>query len=163
MQNLYLFTGENRYELSKELQRWKEQFAQKFGADSVFAYHMENRNAGAILQQLSGGGLFVSKKLLILEGIPLDTEPTNKLKEEQYGKLTEEIMARANGISSDTIMICVAYKPDKRGRFYKWISKEGQTKEFRPLDKNELKLFVKQQAEGLELENPAIEALIKKV
>jgi hypothetical protein len=53
-----------------------------------------------------------------------------KFKVEEYEKLTEEIMASSNGIPDDTILICVAYKPDKRGRFYKRIVKEGQTKEF---------------------------------
>ncbi|MDR2541080.1 MAG: hypothetical protein LBD11_04825 [Candidatus Peribacteria bacterium] len=62
--------------------------------------------------------------------MPLDGEQTNKLREEQYGKLSEEIMASSTGIPADTILICVAYKPDKRGRFYKRIVKEGQVKEF---------------------------------
>ena len=71
----------------------------------------------------------MSKKLIILEGVPLDSEQTNKLKADQYEKLTEEIMAR-NEIPDDTILICVSYKPDKRGRFYKYITKEGNVKEF---------------------------------
>jgi DNA polymerase III delta subunit len=66
--------------------------------------------------------------LVILFGLPLDTEPTNKLKVDQFEKLSEDIIATP--IADDTILICVSYKPDKRGRFYKWISKEGQIKEF---------------------------------
>jgi len=40
--NLFLFTGENQYELWQELKRWKENFAQKFGAESIFAFTNEN-------------------------------------------------------------------------------------------------------------------------
>jgi DNA polymerase III delta subunit len=129
MQNLYLFTGENHYELRQELTRRKDNFAQKFGADSVFSYNSENREAVAIKQNLYGGGLFVSKKLIVLFGLPLDSESTNKLKEEQYSKLAEDIVI-ANHIPEDTILICVSYKPDKRARFYKRITKSGQIKEF---------------------------------
>jgi DNA polymerase III delta subunit len=162
-QNLYLFTGENHYELREELKRRKDNFAQKFGADSIFTYHTENRNPGEIKQNLCGGGLFITKKLIILQGIPLDTTTTNKLKEEQYSKLTEEMIATTIGVPSDTILICVSYTPDKRGRFYKRITKEGQIKEFRPLDKNGLKLFVKQQLKDIEIVSPALETFLKKV
>jgi DNA polymerase III delta subunit len=72
-------------------------------------------------------------------------------------------MAHPLGIPNDTILICISYTPDKRGRFYKWITKEGQLKGFSPLDKNELKRFVKQQIEGLDIEHSALEALLKKV
>lgn len=98
-----------------------------------------------------------------MQGIPVDTTSTNKLKEEQYSKLTEEIMAHSLGIPNDTILICISYTPDKRGRFYKRITKEGQVKEFRLLDKNGLRRFIKQQTEDLNLDPSALETLVKKV
>ncbi|MDR3169626.1 MAG: hypothetical protein LBU27_08030 [Candidatus Peribacteria bacterium] len=45
MQTPYLFTGENHYELRQELTRRKENFIQKFGAESVFSYNGENRDS----------------------------------------------------------------------------------------------------------------------
>jgi len=162
MNNLYLFTGENRYELRAELKRRKDNFAQKFGADTVFSYTSENREAGAIKQHLCGGGLFISKKLLILFGLPLDNETTNKLKEEQYGKLSEDLIT-ANTIPEDTIVICVSYKPDKRVRFYKRITKEGQIKEFNPHNSAGLKTFIKQQSADLNLDTDTISTLLTKV
>ncbi|GHV20868.1 hypothetical protein FACS189428_0450 [Clostridia bacterium] len=51
-QNLYLFEGENHYELREELKRRKDNFAQKFGAESVFVYNGENREPGMIRQNL---------------------------------------------------------------------------------------------------------------
>lgn len=161
--NLYLFTGENQYELHAELQRWKKNFSQKFGADAIFSYTSENRDVGNIKQSLFGGGLFVTKKLLILSGLPLDNEQTNKLRAEQLESLTEELMGNSSGIPVDTILICVSYKPDKRGRFYKWISKEGQVKNFPLLDVRALRLFIKQEATDLKLSDAVIDALIRKV
>jgi DNA polymerase III delta subunit len=162
MKNLYLFTGENHYELRQELIRRKDNFAQKFGADSIFTYTSENREPGSIKQNLYGGGLFISRKLVILFGVPLDSEPTNKLREEQYGKLSEEIIA-TNNIPEDTTVVCVSYKPDKRGRFYKRITKEGQVKEFGIHNVTGLKTFIKQQAADLQLDTDAISTLIEHV
>jgi DNA polymerase III delta subunit len=67
------------------------------------------------------------------------------------------------GIPNDTILICISYTPDKRGRFYKRMTKEGQIKEFRPLDKNGLRRFVKQHTEDIVIDTPALEAFLKKV
>jgi DNA polymerase III delta subunit len=84
------------------------------------------------------------------------------LREEQYGKLSEDLIA-TNAIPADTILICVSYKPDKRGRFYKRIIKEGQVKEFNLHTVVGLKTFVKQQAEGLEMREEVITTLLTKV
>ena len=92
----------------------------------------------------------------------MDGETTNKLKTEHYEKLTEEIMNR-NEIPTDTIVICVSYKPDKRGRFYKYIIKEGTVKTFSPLEISGLKSFIKQQMEELDLTAETISAIITKV
>jgi len=161
LQNLYLFTGENHYELRTELNRRKDTFVQKFGADTVFSYHSEHWDAAAIRQSIFGGGLFVSKKLIIVHGIPQDTEGSNKLKVDQYEQLTEALMRTA--IPEDTHLICVSYVPDKRGRFYKYISKEGQVKEFKPLTGSALLKFVKQLAPELQLGEESARALIQKV
>ncbi|MDR0282340.1 MAG: hypothetical protein LBI53_03305 [Candidatus Peribacteria bacterium] len=125
-----------------------------------------------IKQSLYGGGLFVSKKLVILDGIPLDMFKTQiegeerilfKFNMEQYEKLTEEIMNNEVGIPDDTLLICISYKPDKRGRFYKFISKEGQVKEFSPPDVSKAKNFIRQQADGLNLNEETVTSVLEKV
>jgi DNA polymerase III delta subunit len=160
---LYLFTGENQYELTVELNRRKENFAQKFGAETIFVYNSENWDSAAIRQSIFGGGLFVTKKLIIVEGIPQDNEASNKLKADQYEKVTEEIMHNAAVIPDDTILICVSYNPDKRGRFYKFIIKEGQVKEFKTLSGTALLSFVKQIAPELQLNDATLRAIVQKV
>ena len=66
--------------------------------------------------------------------------------------------------------MCVSYKPDKRGRFYKWfdnLDKENPSqkiiKSFAPLKDYELSNFVLQEAKDLNLDSKVIEALIHKV
>ena len=162
LKNLFLFTGENHYELRAELKRRKDNFVQKFGTDTVLMYNSENWDAATIRQSIFGGGLFVTKKLIIIQGIPQDNETSNKLKVEQYEKLTDQIMGNTS-IPEDTILICVAYNPDKRGRFYKYLVKEAQIKEFNPLSGSALLGFVKQLAPELQLDEASLRALVQKV
>jgi DNA polymerase III delta subunit len=110
----------------------------------------------------------VEKKLVILYGVPLDTEKSNSIKVEDIEKLTEDIMNYP--LPSEVILVCVSYKPDKRGRFYKWIDKLDKenpsqkiVKSFVPLKDYELSNFVVQQSKDLNLDSKVVETLIHKV
>ncbi|GHW02449.1 hypothetical protein AGMMS50249_2350 [candidate division SR1 bacterium] len=162
MQNLYLFTGENRYELYGEVQRRKLNFSQKFGADAVLLFHQENRNLGVIQQSLQGGGLFITKKIIFLEGLPVSTEKGG-LKADQYEPLTDYLMKLKEGGLADTILVFISEKPDKRGKLYKWLTKEAQIKEFGMHNKSGLKSFIKKEAVDLGMTDDVIGALIDKV
>lgn len=158
----YLFTGENTYSLIKELSRWKTLFMEKNGNDSVFSFNRENRDYAQIKQIIFGWWFFVTTKLVILYGIPLDTEKSNSIKAEEVEKLAEDIMNYS--IPKEVLLICVSYKPDKRWRFYKRMDKDNATiKSFSLLNERELPNFVREEARDLELSSESIETLIKKV
>ena len=136
--------------------------------DSVISFNRENRNYGEIKQTIFWWWFFVTNKLVILYGLPLDTEKSNAIKWDEIEKLTEDIMAFE--IPKEVILVCVSYKPDKRGRFYKRIDKlnkenVGQKiiKSFPLLSESELFNFVKQEAKELNLSRESIETLIHKV
>ena len=159
---------ENSYTLNKELKRWKDMFAQKNGADSIFSFNRENRDYGQIKQTIFSGGFFVTNKLIILYGIPLDTEKSNAIKADEIEKLAEDIMNYP--LPSEVLLICVSYKPDKRGRFYKRFDKlhkdnpaQKTIKTFAPLSERELPDFVKENSKDLNLDSKVIQALIHKV
>jgi DNA polymerase III delta subunit len=106
--------------------------------------------------------------LIILYGVPLDTEKSNTIKAEEIEKLSEDIMNYP--LPSEVLLICVSYKPDKRGRFYKWfdkLDKENSAqkiiKSFAPLKDFELSKFIDQEAKDLNLDSKSIEALIHKI
>ena len=143
-------------------------FAEKNGADSIFSFNRENRDYGQIKQTIFSGGFFVTNKLVILYGIPLDTEKSNAIKAEEIEKLTEDIMN--SPLPSEVLLTCVSYKPDKRGRFYKRfdnLDKENPSqkiiKSFAPLKDYELSNFVSQESKDLNLDPKVIQALIQKV
>lgn len=169
---IFLFTWENSYTLNKELKKRKNAFAEKNGTDSVFVFNRENRDYGQIKQTIFSWWFFVTKKLVILYGIPLDTEKSNAIKAEEIEKLTEDIMNYP--LPSEVVLVCVSYKPDKRGRFYKRFDKldkdnppknqsEKILKSFVPLKDYELSNFVAQESKDLNLNSKVIETLIHKV
>ena len=143
-------------------------FAEKNGKDSIFSFNRENRDYGQIKQTIFSGGFFVTNKLIILYGIPLDTEKSNAIKADEIEKLAEDIMNYP--LPSEVLLICVSYKPDKRGRFYKRFDKLDKdnpsqkiVKSFVPLKDYELSNFVAQESKDLNLNSKVIETLIHKV
>jgi len=143
-------------------------FAEKYGKDSIFSFNRENWDYGQIKQTIFSGGFFVTNKLVILYGIPLDTEKSNAIKAEEIEKLTEDIMN--SSLPSEVLITCVSYKPDKRGRFYKRfdnLDKENPSqkiiKSFVPLKDYEVSNFVAQESKDLNLDSKVVQALIQKV
>ena len=143
-------------------------FSEKNGQGSVFLFNRENWDYGQIKQTIFGWWFFVTNKLIILYWVPLDTEKSNTIKAEEIEKLAEDIMSYS--LPKEVLLICVSYKPDKRGRFYKWIDKLDKEnpwnkiiKYFEPLKDFELSNFVKQEAKDLDLDLKAIETLVGKV
>ncbi len=143
-------------------------FAQKNGVDSIFSFNRENRDYGQIKQTIFSWGFFVTNKLIILYGVPLDTEKSNAIKADEIEKLAENIMNYS--LPGEVLLICVSYKPDKRGRFYKRFDKldkdnsyQKLIKTFAPLSERELPDFVKESSKDLNLDSKVIQALIHKV
>jgi DNA polymerase III delta subunit len=73
-------------------------------------------------------------------------------------------------LPGEVLLICVSYKPDKRGRFYKRFDKldkdnsyQKLIKTFAPLSERELPDFVKESSKDLNLDSKVIQALIHKV
>ena len=168
LKKIYLFTWENTYTLTKELKRWKDWFAQKNGSESIFLFNRENWDYGQIKQTIFSWGFFVTNKLIILEWIPLDTEKSNAIKADEIEKLSEDIMNYP--LPGEVLLICVSFKPDKRGRFYKRFDKldkenpsQKLIKTFAPLSERELPDFVKENSKDLNLDTKVIQALIHKV
>jgi len=143
-------------------------FAEKIWVDSIFSFNRENWDYGQIKQTIFSGGFFVTNKLIILYGVPLDTEKSNAIKADEIERLAEDIMNYP--LPSEVLLICVSYKPDKRGRFYKRFDKldkdnpsQKLIKTFASLSGRELPDFVKENSKDLNLDSKVIQALIHKV
>jgi len=106
--------------------------------------------------------------MVILYGLPLDTEKSNVIRADEVEKLTEDVMVLQ--IPKEVILLCVSYKPDKRCRFYKWLDKLNKenpiqkiVKSFSPLSDRGLYTFVEKESNDLNLTPECINTLIHKV
>ena len=143
--SIFLFTGENSYTLSMELTKWKSQFAEKFGEDALFEFTDQNWDFWQIKQALYASGLFVSKKMVVLYGIPKDWDDVNALSSDKIDQFFDDFLKNKDLISPDTLVLLVSRKPDKRTRAYKWFLENAQLKEFPLYKEIQLKNFLKEE------------------
>ena len=127
---MFFFTGDDRFLLQLELQRRKQGFKAKFGADALVSYDGQHRDETQIRQDLLGTDLFSPKKMLIISGIPEDTTKDNALKASQVAFFDTLLEQEAKHINPDHIIIFVSYTPDKRKKLYKRAEKHTDIKQF---------------------------------
>ncbi|MCX6825278.1 MAG: DNA polymerase III subunit delta [candidate division SR1 bacterium] len=164
IQNIYLFTGQETYLLDKELLRRKENFLQKFGPDSIFSFSLDNLDISQIKQAIYSSGLFTTKKLILINGLPLDA--STKLGEEKNEELQIFIDAliKAEGkIPADSLIVFINSTPDKRLKLYKFLEKNAIVKEFAQLKNNDLEGFVKKELSECLIDHDTIQYFLTKV
>lgn len=164
LSNVYLFTGEETYLLDKELQRRKEWFFLKFGPESIFSFGLQNMNVSLIKQAIYSSGLFTTKKLIIINWLPLDT--ATKLNEEATEELSifVESFIKAEGkIPEESLLVFVSSTPDKRGRLFRFLGGNASIKEFEQLKGYALEGFVKEQLSEWSIDRSLIQYFLSKV
>lgn len=161
MSNIFLFTGEERYLLDKELQRWRDGFVQKFGAETVFLYGPENFDPSSMMQNILWGWLFVTKKLIIIKHIP--TDGLQKIPAKAQEDFVESFTKQFANISPDILIAFVSYKPDKRTKLYKFLEKSAQVKAFTSLSDTQRKVHIKNRTTTLSWEANAMEYFLAQV
>jgi len=164
IENVYLFTGQEKYLLDKELFRRKEWFLQKFWPDSIFSFGLDNLDIAQIKQAIYSSWLFTTKKLIIINWLPLDT--TTKLWEEKSDQLTAfvDALIKADGkIPDDSLLVFISTAPDKRLKLYKFLEKNANVKEFNQLKNSDLELFVKNELSDCMIDHSTIQYFLTKV
>lgn len=164
LQNVYLFTGQETYLLDKEILRWKGNFLSKFGPESVFHFTLDNLDIGQIKQAIYHSGLFTTKKLILINGLPLDG--TTKLGEEKNDQLANfvEAFVKAEGkIPDDSLLVFISSTPDKRLKLYKFLEKHATVKEFNQLKSGDLEGFIKNELQDFTISRETIQHFLTKV
>lgn len=162
--NIVLFTWEERFLLDKELLRRKEGFAQKFGSDAIFSFDFENLDVGMIKQAVYGGGLFVTKKMIVISGIPYEgTHRPSAEQQDQVEKFADDLMAKEGKIPEESMLVFVSSKPDKRLKLYKFLERNAMVKSFDQYKESQLKDFIISQLPGVYIPNDVVEYFLFKV
>lgn len=163
LQNIFLFTWEEKYLLEKEVLRWEKNFIEKFGENTIYTFNNENFNFEEIKQSLFSEWFFIEKKLVIIKGLPLDTDTSNKIPLEISENLTNEIIEKNWKISWNTILLFISYEPDKRNKFYKFLEKNANIKTYKKLSYIELRNFIKNELQWINIDFETIEYFISKI
>jgi len=163
MKKVYLFTGEEKYLLDQELKRWRTNFVQKFGSESVFFFSNQNFDASKALEVVFGWWLFSDKKLIVISGLPIDTDSDNKLWSSQIDDFCDIFMSRIDQLPDNILLLFVSYKPDKRLKFYKFLQSSVEIKTFKKLSWIQYNLFVKDQLDDIDASDFVIDYFLMKV
>ncbi len=147
LSSVFLFTWEEKYLLHQELKRRTDWFVQKYWSDSLFVYK-NDFSLESVRQSLYSWWLFVQKKMIIIYWAPTDLDTSNKVPSAIVQSFSDEFIGKKWSIWSDTILIFVSYKPDKRTKFYLFLKKELDSyswiKEFAFLKSSEIKQLIRQ-------------------
>jgi len=139
---IFFFTWEEKYLLDNTLSLWKKKFIEKYGSWNYYCFPDNINNVDEIIFALMWWWLFDEKKLIIIKWIPKDW--LNKISASDLSKVEKFITERIDSLSQDNIIIFTSYKPDKRTKFYKFLSKNKniELKEYKLLTEKKLNKYL---------------------
>ncbi len=144
-----LFFGDNDYALTQSMRRLRDEFTEGHGEHSVALVEGSDVTMGELPQLLQGQSLFASSQLIVIQGLA-----TNKSVWDGLGDFLETV--------GDVDLVLVEVKPDKRTRTYKWLQKNAEIREFKPLDEREVANWARTHARtyGVELHHNESQFLV---
>ncbi|NOZ44473.1 MAG: hypothetical protein GXP45_05045 [bacterium] len=101
--------------------------------------------------------------MLIVYGVPADTDPDNKLTAKQLADFSDAFLARKGEFPENVLLLMVSYKPDKRLKLYKFLQDKAQIKAFPRLSPVQLKLFIKKEFSGLSIDDVVLDYFLIKI
>ena len=119
MSQIFLFTGENYYELSKERNRWIQEFITKHGQENLVVTDSSRLSMSIFMDEICTAPFIAQRRMVLVDGIP-------KLEKDQYALLE-------SSIHPQVLLVFVDPKPDKRLSFTKEVLAKATVKTFTPL------------------------------
>lgn len=142
MNNLYLFTGENRQGLYEKLRFWEKEFTKKHSSSNLEKFEdIEEKDLANIINAIDSHPFLAERRMIVIKGLPYSGEDKVKVETDVLEDMLEEI-------PETSLVIFVAPKPDKRSRFYKLLSKKASLESFPLLTGNELILWVRRKLQN---------------
>lgn len=142
---LFLFTWDEDYLLLQELAKRKSWFIEKYWTYGLFDFACDALDPEQLQNALMGWGMFATKKLVIIRGIPLDSTSHNKAKTADIDRCLSLLEKYMTTNDPQTIIVCISYHPDKRTKPYKRFVNNADIREFPFLDEKQKINYVHQQ------------------
>ncbi|MDD3896563.1 MAG: DNA polymerase III subunit delta [Candidatus Peribacteraceae bacterium] len=117
MAQIYLFTGENSYELRRKRSFWAQEFSCKHGEENLLRLEARTTTFRALIDEVSVAPFIAEKRLVLMDGIPSGTK--------------EEVEQLCRSIHPAVILLIAEPKPDKRLSVVKALTAVAQCEEFR--------------------------------
>lgn len=150
---IFFFYGDNRYGVTQQLTKLKQEFMTRTGGDEGFV-RIDGQSASEeqLVASISSMPLFSSSRLVVIDCL-LDSKHAPRL---------ESIL---QSVSEQTVVVFVEQSVDKRTAAFKLLQTRAKAIEFSPLTTYRLKSWVQQtvKGNGFFLEAPAIALLLEKV
>lgn len=156
---IYIFTGNLEILKNEALNKWKNQFIEKYSDFNLFHFkNLENIKIEDLYQSIISEWFFSEKKLIIIDISDKSNEKESK-KDKILDSIKENILKSLEKISENNIVIINYTTPDKRKSFWKNLIKIWELKEFNIKNDVELKNFINSKY-SWKIDNYAIETLI---
>lgn len=134
MSQIYLFSGENLYELIEEKHRWIAAFIEKHGEENLLQLDGKKLQMTELMDEIAASPFIAEKRLIVLYGIP---------------KMEKgEMLELQNILHPSNLLLFVDQKPDKRLSSTKELLTIAQIKTFAPLRGERLVVWLSHQAQA---------------
>ena len=149
MKNLFLFTGQETYLLTQQINYWKESFLQKHGDINLLTLDADEVSLGQIMTDVEAQPFLGDKRLIFIYGLPEKASTRETKKSEKRDEDLKKLASYLPKIPETSVVVFVQSEPDKRKSFYKMLAKQAEVKEFNPLKGIELGKWVTKQVNSL--------------
>lgn len=150
---ILFFYGANSFAARAKLGQLKQQYITKngndFGLDQLDGERIKLRD---LVQQLQTVPFLATSRLIIIENLG-----KNKV-------VAEEMLERLDEVPDSTIVVLYDPEVDKRGRYFKTLSKLPKAAEFKPLAPPQLMRWIEDEATklGSSIDRPAVQELLNR-
>lgn len=135
MSGLFLFTGENRYQLQEEKLTWIREFTRKHGPENLMRLEGDKLTIRTLLDEVSVAPFIAEKRLVVVEGVPKCSK--------------EDIQVLNAHIHPQVIVLVAAPVIDKRLAGTKELLNIADVREFLPLKGKGIERWVSESAKAL--------------
>lgn len=123
MSNIYLFYGEEKYDIHQRIEKIKKEFDNL--QVGVNLYYINSDNINELSSIINGVTFFGSSKLIIIK----------------YTNLKFDVK-KLESLDNDIKVIILEDNVDKRTSEYKWLSKNAECVEFKYLDQEKMAIYI---------------------
>ena len=117
MVQIYLFSGDNSYELRRKRSFWMQEFSRKHGEENLLRLEERTTTFRTLIDEVSVAPFIAEKRLVLVEGIPTGKK--------------EEVEQLCRSIHPAVVLLITEPKPDKRLSVVKALTAVAQCEEFR--------------------------------